>query len=268
MSRKWTKAELLKGLNIDPKRAKKIGNNTLEYTNDKDERVIRHFQTDVLTFHADGSITLNSGGWRTVTTKLRLNTYQDLVVISQDQRVWYVVSCPVYYTDKDGKEFRSPDWSTKPTHIFADGMRVYPDGRIVGAGVKPDKKLVRKLRKYSKDFAAALPIKPPDGGCCFFCGMTVQGTETSLGDKQKDKEHLLSHVEEGYFVPSLLHRAMKEAGVTNLWMAAAFGQADFFLRPNDKWQQQQYAKWVFNYMYRRVIDGNFETTKPSEGAAA
>lgn len=34
---------------------------------------VTYHSTDVVTVHKNGSITLNTGGWRTATTKLRMN---------------------------------------------------------------------------------------------------------------------------------------------------------------------------------------------------
>lgn len=41
----------------------------------RDPIAVRLHATDVLTFYADGRVTFDTGGWHTVTTKARLNTY-------------------------------------------------------------------------------------------------------------------------------------------------------------------------------------------------
>jgi hypothetical protein len=40
-----------------------------------DEIAVRLHNTDVVTFRRDGAITLNTGGWFTVTTKERINRF-------------------------------------------------------------------------------------------------------------------------------------------------------------------------------------------------
>ena len=63
---------------------------------------IRYCNTDVVTYHADGRTVLDSGGFRTVTTKARINDHSDA-------RVW----------QKDFEWFVGYRGQTTP---FADGM--------------------------------------------------------------------------------------------------------------------------------------------------
>lgn len=58
------------------KHSKVIANNTLEvYNDDGKVQAIRLHDTNIITYHDDGTIELSSGGWRTKTTKERLNAY-------------------------------------------------------------------------------------------------------------------------------------------------------------------------------------------------
>ena len=75
--------------------AKKLGNNTyLRRVSDTTIAVVLH-TTEVVRIHDDGTYTLNSGGWRTVTTKDRLNAYSPASV-SQRNHDWYVGAEPFY----------------------------------------------------------------------------------------------------------------------------------------------------------------------------
>lgn len=58
---------------LQRKSSVRLCNNT--YIEDAGETAlaIRLHKTRILTFHQDGSFTINSGGWRTVTTKQRIN---------------------------------------------------------------------------------------------------------------------------------------------------------------------------------------------------
>jgi hypothetical protein len=69
--------------------SRKVGNNTyLERINSETVGVRLH-NTHVVTIHADGSYMLNSGGWRTVTTKSRINDYAPARV-TQRAGEWFV----------------------------------------------------------------------------------------------------------------------------------------------------------------------------------
>ena len=69
---------------------------------------IRYQATDVVIFKADGTIVLNSGGWRTTTTKSRMNAALNGTGwrVWQDDWQWYVgkVDENVRYTFSDSME--------------------------------------------------------------------------------------------------------------------------------------------------------------------
>jgi hypothetical protein len=88
------------------KTSRKIGNNTLGVIHENGDVGIILHRTEVVTIHADGTYTLRSGGWRTVTTKDRINTYCPFRV-SQTKFVWSV---------RCGGEDMP----------FEDGMRLHP----------------------------------------------------------------------------------------------------------------------------------------------
>src|SRR5574340_1843996 len=68
--------------------SRKLANNT--YAIRKERAIaIRLHNTEIITFHQDGAITFNSGGWRTVTTKARMNEFSPAIV-SQYRGVWSI----------------------------------------------------------------------------------------------------------------------------------------------------------------------------------
>jgi hypothetical protein len=69
--------------------SRKIAHNTYVELRGGNTFAIRFHQTDVVTYHPDGQIILNTGGWQTVTTKARLNTFSPARVYS-DRRQWFV----------------------------------------------------------------------------------------------------------------------------------------------------------------------------------
>lgn len=90
----------------------KVANNTFMEIEDNGDVRFRLHSTDVVIRHPDGSCTLNSGGWRTVTTKERLNRYAPCRVY-QEKFSWFVV----------GKLAEGGfDWDHP--YPFEDGMRV------------------------------------------------------------------------------------------------------------------------------------------------
>jgi hypothetical protein len=68
---------------------KKLGNNTHLVRINSDSIGVRLHNTVVVTIHSDGTYTLNSGGWQTVTTKNRINEYCP-VRVHQRRHQWYV----------------------------------------------------------------------------------------------------------------------------------------------------------------------------------
>lgn len=207
---------------------RKIGNNT--YAERRGDAIaIRLHSTDILTFNADGTIVANSGGWKTVTTKARLNEYLPSgYSISQSGGIWY--------------------WQTGD--VYTDGDSINGTLKVQA---KPDEakrqaKFRRRVLKYARQCANALPLSEPDNGDCFYCHMTTTKNEV-LGDAFKDTSHLESHMDEGYVVPSLVFHALKEKGWTTdkIPFVAAFGHADFMIDV----ARREVKSAVARYIYRR-----------------
>ncbi len=69
---------------------------------------IRYHTTDVVMIRPDGTYRLNSGGWRTPTTKNRMNTALPTRNISQVNGIWYVGDA-----------------------LYVDGILISPDGNAI-----------------------------------------------------------------------------------------------------------------------------------------
>jgi len=79
---------------------------------------VQHHFTDVVTYLPGGDIVLNTNGWRSVTTKARLNTHTPAwLQIYQEDWTWYVSSAYAGLTVE-----------------YRDGMIVHKDGTMSGAG--------------------------------------------------------------------------------------------------------------------------------------
>lgn len=71
------------------KDSRKIGNNTYAHILNDSTVAIRLHGTDVVSIHPDNTVTLQTGGWQTSTTKDRINQYSP-VKVYQRKYEWYV----------------------------------------------------------------------------------------------------------------------------------------------------------------------------------
>lgn len=195
-----------------------VANNTILARHGATIGMVYH-STEVVTYHEDGRITLTSGGWRTVTTKERLNwvLHQHGLSLYQEASRWFVA----YHVD----------WAT--AFPFADGFTV-KHGVIVLSTVgqstsKVDKQQKARLQRFAKLCADSLPLDLPSGGDCWFCRFTVQPATVdkpqTLGEAMGDTSHLQSHIDEGYVVPSLVYNALHESNAGPAYYWGAFDTA-------------------------------------------
>lgn len=213
---------------------KPLCRNTRIYARGDDYAVTLH-GTDVITLHPDGSFTLDSGGWRTVTTKDRINAYAPFEVgagLWQKDGFWFVTTGqnkPIYpaRSDYGTPEYESAmeayykadkAWRESNTVPYADGMTIHPDNSVTGTMSAADwSKYVAKVKatkktigNYVTRFLNAMErgeVPMPSSGDCWGCCMTTADGETVFGD-----DHLEQHMSENYYVPSLMVNAMREKG--------------------------------------------------------
>lgn len=210
--------------------SRKLCNNTYLKRREDDAVAIMLHQTDVVTYFADGTVILNSGGWLTVTTKDRMNRFSPLQVWSE-RGVWYVALN-----------------NTGATFAYQDGL-TWRGGEFSGVGPDPaeTRKLRVSVRRYASDFVAALidgDVPMPSGGDCWIC--LVPG---------KDKNHILSHIEEKYYVPSLLLRAIESFKPSKAvcWaIGERWGQCEALLPLEDTFITAQVRKLITRQCYRQL----------------
>ena len=196
-----TKSEIMDG--VESIKSRLIDNNMVEYIRADGSKVIRLHLTDIITFNPDGSCTLNSGGWQTVTTKDRMNKYTPAGWnVYQSKSIWYLKNG--YWNDPKSKEY-----------AYADGITIHPDGSVKGQGEDPREliKLQKQIDRYVKGFMSALDkrkIEQPGPGDCFGCYFKDEKT----GREVMGSDHILDHFKEKYYVPSLLFNAIKEIPVS------------------------------------------------------
>lgn len=92
---------------LDGRDSRKLGNNTYLERIDADTVGIRLHRTYVVTLH-DGRFSLDSGGWRTPTTKSRMNDYAPCRVV-QERGEWWVCFNGERHRFTDGITFSTVD---------------------------------------------------------------------------------------------------------------------------------------------------------------
>lgn len=181
---------------------------------DHDVIALQYHATHVISWHSDGTITLRTGGYQTVTTKARINAYSPHSVY-QDNGLWYIRPHGVPFDEN------------APRVLFFDGIQI-KEGAIQNPRPVDDtarreecKRVVDRLvSRYIKGYIGEMitrgAVDMDTGGDCWYCLMrtvrkpTAKGYEggVPLGDAFRDVTHILDHMREGYYVPSLLLNAI------------------------------------------------------------
>lgn len=157
----------------------------------------------VATFHFYGVNEYSSCGWMTSTTKERLNWFlPDGFSIYQKNSVWFLL-----------------DRVSQEVVIFKDGLYINLENREVSGQAKLSheddvKKIIKRIKKYVDKYVDAFlwgEVEKPSNGDCFGCSMIDKDGNTAMSS-----DHLISHMDEDYFVPSLLLRAIERHNVCML----------------------------------------------------
>lgn len=116
--------------------SKKLEHNTYEVTFANGDRAVRFHKTNIVTFHPDGSVTLNSGGFHTQTTSERIRRHAKSFALYSDRGVWYVG----FVRRIKGER------KVNPT-AFYDGITFSKRGKVLTGKRDIDNKAVEDLRK-------------------------------------------------------------------------------------------------------------------------
>ena len=103
------------------KESRKLQNNTYAKRRYSGHIAIQLHATDILTFHSDGQIDVNTGGWDTVTTRSRMNDY-----IPGPWRVGGHRGSTLLY------KMEPPAWT--PVAVMERRLTIQQDGIVVGGG--------------------------------------------------------------------------------------------------------------------------------------
>ena len=192
---------------LGKRESRKLGHNTY-LRKEGTSFVVRLHSTDILQMSED-RMRLTSGGWMSHTTKDRLSA---------------LIPRGVWYLAHDGKR-----------HVFADGITIRDNGSVTDVGDEKDVIALRRgIKRLSDAFGeqvAAGTLPAPSGGDCLFCSMHVSSGDhcgKPLGEVSKS-DHVLSHVQEGYVVPSMLlnaARACRDGYLLNFVLPMLWGDVD------------------------------------------
>lgn len=188
-------------------KARIIGRNTFRYRTTTGLEVTRLHVTDIVQRHPDNRVTLDSGGWRTMTTKARMNDSLSGTgfKLGSERGIWTV--------------YRGSE-----SVPFYDGM-LLPDAFKKRGEADRKAKRAARLKERIKHFVCS-EIQPgkvpvPNLGDCLICrfeSSPVQRNGSGHMERQPerhDSEHLLSHVQERYMHGSLIVNACRWNGWTD-----------------------------------------------------
>jgi hypothetical protein len=189
---------------LGSKSERPIGHNTRVELRDDGAISVKYHGSPVVVYYPEGSVdgapvtVLNSCGWRTMTTKERINAFCPAGFDVYQERGNWILS-KGYWNDPQ-----------RQTWNFADGITIDRFGQVFNAAPTDEGQRIKKLAKsilaYAKAYSAALcagEVPAPGSGDCWGCCMVDQEGHTALGT-----DHLISHLDESYYVPSLLLRAI------------------------------------------------------------
>ena len=224
--------------------SRKVGNNTYKQRRGEHAVAIKLHDTDVVTVHDDGRIVLNTGGWKTVTTKARINAWlPNYCGLYSDRGVWYLSIDQTRYA-------------------FAEGITLTPcedGGWAVLAGTDgpkdaalKDAKFKKRIREYATYCSSKLPLPMPSGGDCWYCAMFEKAPGPGKLPPNVSTDHLLEHMKTRYVVPSLVWNALIYSGAHpdrlagNWWFQVAFAPRQ---NPHD-YENKEIARFVYRYLCR------------------
>lgn len=211
--------------------SKIVANNTFEIFGPLGDRTIRLHYTDIMVFRPDGSIFLDSGGWKTVTTKERMNRYlPGGMSLYQQDGFWYLDYHPSGWGAEGGWTVPYTDKIVIPADLSKPKQDAIALNEV--ATHKRLKRLINKMCREVKQMMDSNTLPTPNAGDCWTCSMFehAQLRENPRG-KLSDSTHIVSHLEEGYIHGSLIANAYLWAGYPEENLGYVYGmRADQILR--------------------------------------
>jgi len=198
-----------------------IANNTRVIKRTPTTIAIKLHNTDIITFFENGSIQLNTDGWKTVTTKDRMSRFLPTGInVYSEKFLWYLSY-------------------NKKRYLYEDHMIITHDGHITNANgnaikehskakEKKKRNQLKKIDNYIRKFMEALQsgkVPAPGYSDCWVCqahnGQPIADKMSTLklidgqpelipfNEKPWTYDCIRGHIKENYFVPTLLINAIK-----------------------------------------------------------
>lgn len=242
--------------------------------NDEETIVVRYHNTNVITYRPDGSVEYESGGWRTLTTKDRMNAYgAEGWKIWSVKGVWKIGTVDRAVEFVDGIIVRASDNLTFPKGYDRTGM----------SAEDANKRVTKMIGKFLKGWAAQVKddrrLASPGPGDCFGClfhdasvNFQAEWRDPLTAREPMGYDHYLEHFEGGYYVPSMLWRACQRYGGPSYVWAMMEGEAErgdfsfarralqsFFTRIKPKLVAELQARYRSNEEWKSVTAGEIAT---------
>jgi hypothetical protein len=250
-----------------PESGKPLCNHTRLFKRDENYAV-RFHETDVVTITPDNEFVLNSGGWLTMSTKDRINSFCSANVFSH-RGVWYVQP---FSTDHR--------WDHHHAERFFDGIVVNAQGVVLNAMAperaerltaresKADDAVVKFVEGYIEALQRGMPA--PSGGDCWYCAGIVQIASRERGDRgafttrpisemspsEEPTEHLWEHIRSGYHVPWMAVNALREKGYADVGVGMFLGIREDGTMGGPNWRDRRQVKAaLLAYLRKRLVPG-------------
>jgi hypothetical protein len=228
-----------------PEKGKPIANNTRLYKRGDEFEIVLH-QTAVVSILPEGKYIIRTGGWNTLTTRDRLNRY-----------------APGRFFTEQGILYWVPGWAAGipgEKIVVEEGMIIGEEGQVYEHDAARAEAYVREVRQtkklinnyidgYIRALEKGMPV--PSGGDCWYCCMRTEEGRT-LGDQTGDHLHLREHLEERYFVPTLMFLALEEAGYPHPGVFVEHDGETMTVRKHDR---APIRRSLRAYLQRRLIPG-------------
>ena len=208
---------LSKGIRKAKTLSRPIANNTrVEWLDDEMTSIgILLHNTYIVKYFIDGTIKFNSGGWKTVTTKDRMNRFSPYYVWSE-RHIWYIAK---------SFHWRYRDTNDNDVYLYQDQLYFDEQGKPwlkdesgLGIEIKPfskeaekaKRKQLRQIDNYIRKGLKRLgngEISHSEGDC-WICSMKrVDDGDSMEGNNQYSC--IQSHIDENYFHFSLVMNAVR-----------------------------------------------------------
>jgi len=219
------------------KNQRKLANNTYLQLRENGKLVVKLWNTDIIIFQPNGEIKLDSGGFKTMLTKNRMNEYVNGLGLYSDKGRWKV-----------------------DNSFFYDGMVVKEGKALLPQEAYPDSlvQLEKSIKKYCQGIQALDVIPVPNGGDCWICSMfdaqppsTPSNKMNPRTKKARDTQHLKSHLVENYVHGALIVNAMRYAGYSDESIGLYYSMA------NPKGDRDGFGRKTIVNSVRRYLKNQF-----------